>query len=185
MMKYPFILLFFLLTGCVSYLPKEISDVPYTQVSFAEVNANRSAYQGKSLRWGGKIVMVSNQENESQAQLLYYPLNRYGKPSIRGESKGRFAISRTELLDPAIYKEGTEVTVAGVLSGEVTQKIGKKKITLPLLKAIHIHIWPEYQEMHHRFQYYDTYHYAPYPYSPYPYYRYPAIYDNNHYRYGY
>lgn len=137
--------------------------VPYTKVDFNEVKTNISSYQNMPFRWGGRIINVTNEESSSKAQLLYYPLNRYGRLKTNKEAEGRFAITRSHFLDPAIYKEGTEVTVTGILSGDIKQLIGKKTLTLPLLKVDHIHIWPKYQQVDDRLYYY--------PYSPFPYYR--------------
>ncbi len=125
-------------------------------------------------RWGGVIINITNEENTSQAQLLFYPLNRYGRPRVAREAKGRFAIARTKFLDPAIFKEGTEVTVTGILTKEVNQKIGKRVLILPQLDINHIHIWPKRQDHNDRFY--------PYPY----YYYYPSrYYQHNYFHYAF
>ncbi|MCK5829075.1 MAG: Slp family lipoprotein [Methylococcales bacterium] len=162
--------LYLFLSACSS-LPSPMRNLPYTNIDFKEVKTNSASFQNKPFRWGGKIIAVTNEESSSQAQLLYYPLNRYGRLKTNKEAQGRFAITRTQLLDPAIYKEGTEVTVTGILTGEIKQKVGKKTLTLPLLKINHIHIWPKYQRIDDRFYYY------PYsPYSAFPYYRHDFYY---------
>lgn len=162
------VFLLLLLNGC-SGLPKAMQDEPYTNVGLNSIQADFTTHKGKPLRWGGTIINVTNKENSSQAQLLYYPLNRFGRPRI-GETEGRFMISRDQFLDPAVYKEGAEITVAGTLAGEIKQQVGKKTLTLPLLSIKYIHLWPE------RLRYYDE--------GYYPYYH-PYYFHHSRYRRDY
>lgn len=166
---------FIFLTGC-SGLPAPMRDAPYHEVQLSEVSSNISAHKGQPLRWGGSIINVTNTENKSQAQILFYPLNFYGRPQTERETEGRFVISSTQFLDPAIYKEGSEITVTGILSKEIKQKIGEKYLTLPLLTIEHIHLWPKLQNIDDRYgRSYLYYHnYPTYYYNgsfPYRYYR--------------
>jgi len=165
-------LVFFLLflSGC-SGLPRTMQGGGFANINLLTVKANIPAHQNKAFRWGGSIINVVNEENSSQIQVLYYPIGSYGRPLTEKKTEGRFAISSPLFLDPAIYKEGAEITVTGILSGEIKQQIGKKTLTLPLLNIQNIHIWPEYQEQNDRAYFY------PYP-SPYfPYYRYNSYYN--------
>ncbi len=176
-MKPPFVLLFFVFLTACSGLPKKMRHEPYTRVRLKEVMENPSTYQGQPLRWGGTLVNVSNKKSSSQAQVLFYPLSRYGRPRTDREAEGRFAISQPQFLDPAIYKEGAEITVTGSLSGDIKQKIGEKTLVLPMLKVSNIHLWPKRAQFDHRFQRNPYYYSSPYYYPPFPsYYRYDHYY---------
>lgn len=171
------LILFAFLTGC-SGLPVPMRDATFIEVQLGEVSSNISAYKGQALRWGGSIINVTNTENKSQAQILFYPLNFYGRPQTGRETQGRFVISSSQFLDPAIYKEGNEITVTGILSSEIKQKIGKKDLTLPLLTIDHIHLWPNFQPI-------DDGYYRHYPYYlDRPYY-YHGFYPYRYYRRGF
>lgn len=179
MKQFLVLLLFVFLTGC-SGLPKKMRHEPYSKTSLKEVKINLSSYQDQPLRWGGTLINVTNKESSSQAQILFYPLSRYGRPRTDRATEGRFAISYSQFLDPAVYKEGAEITVTGILSGNIKQTIGEKVLILPLLKATHIHIWPKYQRVDNRFQHSPYYyHPSPYFYPPFPYYRYNDFYYYN------
>lgn len=170
-MKWLLALLFLSLSAC-SGLPKAMRNAPYTDINLNVVKTNISAYKGMPFRWGGTIINIKNKESSSLAQILFYPLTRYGRPYTERKTEGRFAISSSQFLDPAIYKEGGEITVTGVLSGEIKQKIGEKTLALPLIAIDQIHLWPIQQR-------YDNYYY---PYSPYhPHY----YFSNRYYRHGY
>ena len=158
------------LNGC-SGLPKAMQNEPYTDVGLNTVKADFASYMEKPLRWGGKIINVTNKEDLTQAQLLFYPLNWFGRPSITVETEGRFMISSDKFLDPAVYKEGVEVTVSGVLTAKIKQQVGEKTLTLPVLSIKHIHLWPEYRR-------YDNGYYLQSPYYfPRSHYRYDYYYD--------
>jgi len=133
----------------------------YVDVGLHKVQADFAAYRNESLRWGGKIINVTNKEKSSQAQLLFYPLDHSGRPQTVTETEGRFMISKDQFLDPAVYKEGVEVTVSGILTGKIKHKVGKKTLSLPILSVKHIHLWPE------RRQYDDGYYPYYFPYSRY------------------
>ena len=147
-------------------------DNSYATTHLSLVKTNITAYKDMPLRWGGTIINVVNEKDSSQIQALFYPINSYGRPRVDRKTEGRFAMTSLEFLDPAIFKEGTEFTVTGILSGEVQQQIGKKTLNLPLLTIEQIHLWPAQQQQDDRF-----YPYRPYPHYYYPYHRYYPYYD--------
>lgn len=162
-MKWFLVSLILFLNGC-SGLPAKMRGDSYSNVHLSVVKTKLAAYKDMSIRWGGTIVSVVNEKDSSQLQVLFYPIGRYGRPLVDRETEGRFAIGSHLFLDPAIYKEGTEVTVVGVLTGEMEQKVGNKILNLPLLVAEHIHIWPDYRRVDDRVYFYPPLypHYYPY-----------------------
>jgi len=163
--------LILLLSGC-SGLPHAMRDNSYSTTPLNVVKSNITNYINMPLRWGGTIINVVNEKDSSQIQALFYPISRYGRPRTARKTQGRFAMSSHLFLDPAIFKEGTEFTATGILSGEIKHKIGKKTLTIPLLTIEQIHIWPVQQHLDEQFYPYPGYYY---PYNPYyryrPYYR--------------
>jgi len=175
-MKWHLIFLLFFLAGC-SGLPKPMRGNAYSNQPLSSVQTNIAHHQNKAFRWGGTVINVVNEKDSSQVQFLFYPINRYGRPLTDRKTEGRFAITSPLFLDPAIYKEGSEVTVTGILSGVIKQRIGKKVLTLPLLTLKDIHLWPEYQQIDNRVYLY------PYPpHSPYyfPYHRHNGYFKYHH-----
>ncbi|NOQ76689.1 MAG: hypothetical protein GQ475_02630 [Methylococcaceae bacterium] len=175
-MKWLLISLLFFLSAC-SGLPKPMRGNAYLNLHLNTVQTNMASYQNKAFLWGGTVINVVNEKDSSQIQLLFYPINRYGRPQTDRKTEGRFAITSPLFLDPAVYKEGIEVTVTGILSGEIKQLIGKKTLTLPLLSLENIHIWPELQQIDNRVYLY------PYPpHSPYyfPYHRHNGYFNYHH-----
>ena len=165
-MKWFLISLLLFLNAC-SGLPKTMRGNSYSSLNLSTVKTNLASYQNTSFRWGGAIINVTNEKDSSQIQALFYPLSRYGRPLTDRKTEGRFAISSPLFLDPAVYKEGTEITVTGILSGEIEQQIGKRSLSLPLLRMENLHIWSAQQQTANRIYPYP-------PFSPYyfPYHRY-------------
>ncbi|MGH8685383.1 MAG: Slp family lipoprotein, partial [Nitrosospira sp.] len=89
--------------------------MPVTNVTYSQASPNLSTYKETSVRWGGVIVDVENEENFTLLQVLSYPLNSYGRPQLNKQTEGRFVIKSTEFLDPAVYAKDKEITVAGTI----------------------------------------------------------------------
>ncbi|ASF45308.1 Slp family lipoprotein [Methylovulum psychrotolerans] len=132
-----------LLTACSS-LPPAISDPPHYDLSYSEASQNLTKYKNAPVRWGGVIVDVANEENRSLIQILSYPLSSQGRPLTDQPHQGRFVISSPEFLDPAVYEKDTQITVAGMLAGEIDRTVDKKVLHLPLLSLTALHLWPDY-----------------------------------------
>jgi outer membrane lipoprotein len=162
-----YLLAFCLLLNACSSLPPAISSPPLFDISYSQAIRDIAKYKNAPVRWGGVIIDVENEQNFSLVQVLYYPLNGDGSPQTDQLNEGRFLIKSPEFLDPAIYTKDTEITVAGVLTGDLERTIGKKVMRLPLISATTIYRWPVY--VHDN--YYDGfgYGYNPY-YGGYPYY---------------
>ena len=131
-----------LLLNACSNLPTAITEPPLYDLSYQQAIQHSAQFKNAPVRWGGVIIHVQNEQNYSVVQVLSYPLNNYGRPQLDQGYEGRFLVKSAEFLDPAIYSKDTEITVAGVLTGDIEQSVGNKKLRLPLLSASLIHIWP-------------------------------------------
>jgi outer membrane lipoprotein len=165
-----------LLSAC-SNLPPAIEDPPLYDISYSQATQDITHFKEAPVRWGGVIIDVENEQNFSLVQVLYYPLNNYGRPRLDKSSKGRFLFKSAEFLDPAVYKKDTEITVAGTLKGDIQRSVGNKTFRMPLISATVIHLWPPYVP--------DNYYgYGGYGYG-YPYYGYYGYYPYYWGRYYY
>jgi len=170
-MKYFFYLSLVLLSACSS-LPPAISDPPVEDLQLKQVIVDVERFIGKTVRWGGKIIKVNNDENFSTVQMLQYPLNSFGTPKTKETSQGRFFSQSTTFLDPEIYKEGSLVTFSGTVQSAETIQVDKKSLLLPVINIQESHIWSDrykgqshyYVGHHHGGRYYG---YGYYPYGRY------------------
>lgn len=141
---HPYLLLVFLLLAACSNIPTAIKDAPMYDIFYSQANQAMGSYKNASVRWGGVIVDVENEQDYSLLQVLYYPLTSYGKPQLNEAYAGRFAVKSVEFLDPAIYAKNTLITIAGTLAGDIERKIGNKTMRLPLMLATTLYLWPSY-----------------------------------------
>lgn len=157
-MKHYFLLLFLLLTACSS-LPPTIENPPAFDLAYGYATQDPARYKNMPVRWGGVIAEVDNEQNASLVHILSYPLNSYGRPMLDEKPQGRFVVKSTQFLDPLVYSKHSEITVAGTLSGTIDRTIGKKTMTLPLVSATTLYLWPVYT-----YSGYDGYYGYPYSY---------------------
>ena len=133
-----------LLSAC-SNLPPAIENPPLYDISYSEATRNIARFKDAPVRWGGVVIDVENEQNFSLVQVLYYPLNSYGRPQLDKPNEGRFLIKSPEFLDPAVYKKDIEITAAGTLKGDIDRAVGNKSLRLPIIAAKVIHLWPAYE----------------------------------------
>ncbi len=156
-----------LLLNACSNLPLAIRNPPLLDISYTQAIQKNADFRNAPVRWGGVIVDVDNEQDFSLVQVLYYPLDSDGEPQTDQANEGRFVFKSPQFLDPAVYTKNAEITVAGILTGDIERTIGKKVMRLPLISATTIYLWPTYTYSN----YYDGfgYGYNPY-YGGYPYY---------------
>lgn len=185
----PLLILICLLSAACSNLPPAIEDAPAFDLSYHQAIQGLSHYKNAPVRWGGTVIDVQNEQSYSLMQVLYYPVNSYGRPLLNEPSEGRFFVQTPEFLDPEVYSKDTEVTIAGSLTSGIDRTIGKKSIQLPLISASIVYQWPNYQPSN----YYGGYGYGGYGYGGYGFGGYGAsgftpfygYYGHNPYLWGY
>lgn len=133
-----------LLSACAN-LPSAIKNPPAHDISYSQAVQNLAAYKNAPVRWGGIITEVENEQDFTQVQVLYYPLDSEGEPDRDKSNEGRFVFKTAQFLDPAIYTKNSEITVAGALVGDIERMVGKKVMRVPLISATTVYLWPVYE----------------------------------------
>ena len=141
---YLFGILFILpVAACTKGISKEArSRVTYSG-GFSELQEKPEHHTGEVLLLGGKIIETLVNPEYSEITVLQLPLGGGDRPRIEDQSKGRFLIRAKQLLDPAVYTEGTAMTVVGKLVGKETRKVGEFKYVYPVLEPLEIKLWPK------------------------------------------
>ena len=169
------------LSACAG-LPSAVKDVPVTKLSYTEASSDPNSYKNTSVRWGGSIIDVDNEQDYTLIQVLSYPLDFTGRPQFSKPSQGRFVIKSSEFLDPAVYAKDREITVAGVLEGDIERTVGKKTVRLPLVSSISMYLWPIYLADPYGYGYRGYGGWGYNPYYGYGYYGGPPYYGGGYYR---
>lgn len=154
-----------LLAGCASNVPKSISE-PLPGPSAAEARVQPSAHIGAHVRWGGTIAKVENHATDTWMEVVERALGPDGRPRQEDRSGGRFLARIPGFLDPAVYANGRQITVSGVIAEPVTRLIGEFPYTFPAVQVEEHYLWPPLPER-------QAYPYSPwydpwYPWRPFP-----------------
>lgn len=164
--------------SCVPVLKKDLMKRGIYNPRLSEMKQSPVLNKGKLFILGGIIVKTTVTKEGSLIEAVLVPVNSWGYLKGYTTSNERFlALYRgKELLDPIIYNEKREITLAGEFIETREGIIGEMEYDYPLFEIKGIYLWEEYKET----GYYSYPQYYPPPfyrsrYSPFfPYYdRYP------------
>ena len=167
----PLLLAVDLLAGCAASppLPTAITTPPPGNVQLVEVQRDPQAAAGARVRWGGTVVSVSAEGGGvARIEVLERKLDAGGRPLGYTPSDGRFVIRAAPEVDPWKYRVGSEITVAGTVSGAVTSVAGG---SVPVLEVEHFARWAPPRRYYHDPYYYDDPLWGPGPWYHDPWYR--------------
>lgn len=133
------VLIAVLLSGCAS-IPHPIRG---NVATLSPQEALREDVTGNRVRWGGEIVKVTVNKDDTCFELLAKPLDRSARPLRSDNSDGRFIACAPQFFDPAVYAKGREVTVVGAVIEPVSGKIGEYDYRYPRVTIERIFLWPE------------------------------------------
>lgn len=145
-------------------------------VSYSMVLQNPDAYMGKIVLWGGSIIETTNLQNGTEITVLQEPLGSEGRPENAEESLGRFIAMSPNFLDPAIYRSGKKVTLAGEVTGKKDLQLGETTRTYPVVTIKQLHLW---KNRYYSYPY-DYYYWGWGPYGWYPWYPWYPDYDGDY-----
>lgn len=145
-------------SGCAAPISKEMLKDVDESVTLDRVRATPAAYEGRHILWTGIILDTQPQEKSTVIEILERPADRQRRPMNVDATRGRFLARWSGFLDPAVFSQGREITVAGKISGSESSLIGEYEYTYPVVNMSEYHLWsPEIES-------YST------PYPPYPFY---------------
>lgn len=165
------ILMMAMLISCAPVLREELMNAASTDFSLSDMRRNPDLYKGKLFILGGLIVNTKLTERGSEIEAVYVLVDSRGYLKGIEPSDGRFlAILPREkgFLDPLIYRQGREITLAGEFVGIETGRIDEMEYTYPVFEIKDLYLWEE-----RRFylvspppypSWYYLYWYYPYPY---------------------
>ncbi len=133
------VLIAVLLSGCAS-IPQPIRG---NVATLSPQQALHEDVTGNRVRWGGEVVKVTVNKDDTCFELLAKPLDRSARPLRSDNSDGRFIACAPQFFDPAVYAKGREVTVVGTVIEPVSGKIGEYDYRYPRVTIERIFLWPE------------------------------------------
>lgn len=111
-------------------------------VAPADVAREPDRHQGTEVVWGGKILDVRNLADETEVQVVAYPLDRAQRPQQSAPTQGRFILVLPGFVEPYDFPPGRFVTVRGRIEGSRMRRIGDADRLYPALRREDLHLWP-------------------------------------------
>lgn len=111
-------------------------------LTFPMVLADPDHYIGDMVLWGGSIVETINLAEETEIIVLETPLGTNERPGEAINSRGRFIALSSKFLDPAVYREGRKITLAGRVAGKRALSLGQTTYTYPVVMVKQFYLWP-------------------------------------------
>ncbi|PCJ50539.1 MAG: hypothetical protein COA74_01800 [Gammaproteobacteria bacterium] len=137
------VLTILVLSAC-SNMPESIQYENPEEISLLAVQQGAINLTGQTVRWGGVITQVINNENDTWVEILALNLNDSGRPSSsRFNNDGRFIAKIDQFLDPEVYQQGYSFTVVGTLADKIDGKIGEFNYSYPVIQVDGHYIWPK------------------------------------------
>jgi outer membrane lipoprotein len=157
-------------TGCNRYhvIPDDLKGTVNQAVKYEQVKSSPSSYQGQVIILGGEVLSATRLEDKTRIEVLQLPLMDDLTPVIdRTESKGRFVAFDTgaEIVDPAILKEGTPVTIIGEVKSPTEGHVGESQYEFPTLVIRDMTVWNKDNAMRTANRYYAYPAYGSYGYG--------------------
>jgi len=110
----------------------------------SEIKQNPASYRGNLFVFGGIIVSTTAVERGSLIEALYAPVDSRGYLKNVQDTGDRYlAIYPKDygFLDPMIFREGREITMAGEFIGLQTGKIDEMDYIFPVFQIEEVHLW--------------------------------------------
>jgi outer membrane lipoprotein len=134
----------FILSGCTAdlVLPSSIDQRLDHTVTFVMLREHPDAYRGRLIALGGKVLNANRLEDRTEIEVLHLPLNNVHLPRASlTETQGRFLAFQKEFLDPALFPDGTRVTLVGEITGTTVKALGEMAYSYPTLEIKYLKIW--------------------------------------------
>ena len=141
-------LLSIILSGCNRYqvIPNHLDAQVNKQLTYEQVKASPVVARGQIVVWGGEVLNAMRDPEKTTIEVLEIPLNKDHIPlDNRASSRGRFLAidSRGEIIDPAIFKEGSRVTVIGEILELRTETLEQAAYDYPVVAIRDLTVWDE------------------------------------------
>ena len=175
----------FLVASCVApVLNKNYLQEGERTMSFAQLRENAEQYKGRLFVLGGVIVRTRLIAIGSQIEAMQIPVDGSGYFEEQGQSEGRYLalLPKGEtILDPAVYRRGRRVTLAGEFIDIQKGVIDEMEYAYPVFQIKQVYLWPkERGYAYPPLYYYDPWFY-PYPYFyGHPWWNYPHYHQPVH-----
>jgi outer membrane lipoprotein len=130
-----------LLSACTHAISQRLMDQVDGDLSFEALADRPDELKGKVVLLGGTIVQTVPKPRETEIEVVQKQVNSSGEPYLTDKSEGRFLAVVDRFLDPAIYRSGRDITVAGEVRGSEVRRMGEIDYRYPVIAAVELYLW--------------------------------------------
>jgi outer membrane lipoprotein len=132
-----------LLSACTPVISPQLMEQVDLNLTYSLLASRPDEFKGKIVLLGGSIVQTVPKPKESEIEIVQKQLSSSGEPYLTDKSEGRYLVVVDRFLDPAIYRSGRDITVAGEVQGSVLRRLGEIDYRYPVIAASELHLWKE------------------------------------------
>jgi len=132
-----------LFSACAPVISLQIMEQVDRNLSYGSLASRPDEAKGKMVLLGGTIVQTVPKPQETEIEVVQKQVNSSGEPYLTDKSEGRFLVVVNRFLDPAIYRSGRDITVAGEVQSSVLRRLGEIDYRYPVIAASEIYLWKE------------------------------------------
>lgn len=140
-MKAVYLIFTVLLLGACASTPDFDSQDSKSTLTPAQAVKAADTRKGETVVWGGTIITSTNLKNQTQLEILAYPLDSDHYPQTDKPAYGRFLLLKEGYLETVDYAPGRLVTASGTFDGLRKGKLDESEYTYPLVRAEKVHLW--------------------------------------------
>jgi len=137
-----------LLASCASSVCLTPTGGP--SITPSAVSATRG-HVGTLTQWGGTLIGTRHRKDNTEFEVIAYPLDDCGRPRAGSKPTGRFIIVYPGFLETTNHRIGQEISVTGRIIGIRAGQLGGVDYSFPLLQNYKVHPWPDRQQAHDRY----------------------------------
>jgi outer membrane lipoprotein len=134
------LLAIFLVAACTPFSRQALNQVD-TDAPFRQVQSDPEKYRGKTVLWGGSIINTDVRDIGTYIKVLETDLDYEKMPVKLDHPRGRFIIFKPGFLDPAVYRQGSKITVIGAVIAREVLPVGAVEYTYPVIEAKELYLW--------------------------------------------
>ena len=164
--------LLIMLNACTPVISPQLMDRVDRNLTYSLLASQPDESRGKIVLLGGTIVQTVPKPKETEIEVVQKQVSSSGEPYLTDKSEGRYLVVVDRFLDPAIYRPGRDITVAGEVQGSVLRRLGEIDYRYPVIAALELHLWKEPlspQAYPYSYPYGYPYYWRWRPYPGYPY----------------
>ena len=132
-----------LLNACAPVISPQLMDQVDRDLTYSSLASRPDELRGKTVLLGGTIVQTVPKPKETEIEVVQKQISSSGEPRLTDKSEGRFLAVVDRFLDPAIYRSGRDITVAGEVRGSEVRRLGEIDYRYPVITALELYLWKE------------------------------------------